>query len=500
MSRPNILVLMPDQHRADILGCAGDPVVQTPTIDRLAAQGATFTNTHCQGPLCMPARASLLTERYVRDHGVYENWYEVDTSMPTFLHSLRDVGYHTTCIGKMHLWSHAPFTRLGGEPPAHTRERRGQLEAYGFAESIETVGKHASLRIGSEYSDHLEARGLLEPYREWLHGHRYAAYDAGGETAPNWATGSVPLPTEDYADVWVGQRAARWIEEYDRDEPWFLWVGFPGPHDPWDAPAEYVDRYRGAEMPMPRSTERPDTASAGPFKDFLEFCVWVHSSSETFTDERIEDVRRYYYANVTLIDDAIAEILAALERSGQADDTWIVYTSDHGEMMGEHRMLMKMVFYEQATKVPLVIRPPGGMAPVVDDRLVEQVDVPATCRDVAGAGGDGGFEGRSLLGRLGAGGEARTEVWSENFGFAMVRTDRHKLVFHEDSLTPAQLFDLEADPTEDHNLVQEPSAGAVLEELLESRARPFLAGGRNVPGPSILDGEEARALQGRRQP
>jgi choline-sulfatase len=367
------------------------------------------------------------------------------------------------------------------------------------------VGKHASLRIGSEYSDHLAAKGLLEPYREWLHGHRYAAYDAGTETSPNWAVGSVPLPTEDYADVWVGDRAVRWIEEYDRDEPWFLWVGFPGPHDPWDGPAEYVERYRDVAMPMPRSTERPDTASAGPFEDFLAFCLWIHSSSETFTDERIEEVRRYYYANVTLIDDAIARIVAALERRGLADDTWIVYTSDHGEMMGEHRMLMKMVFYEQATRVPLVIRPPGGMAPVVDDRLAEQIDIPATCRAIAGVGGtgdrpvgDAGFAGRSLLERLEGGGEGRSEVWSENFGFAMVRTDHHKLVFHEDTLTPAQLFDLAADPTEDHNLAHDPSAAGVVEELLDTKARPFLAGGRNVPGPSILDGEEAQAIRGRK--
>lgn len=486
--RPNILVLMPDQHRWDILGCAGDPVVKTPHIDGLAAQGTVFDNVFCQGPLCMPARASFLTERYVRDHGVYENSWDVPADMPTFLHNIQAGGYHTACIGKMHLWVHGRRDAQGKPVRTDARDHGDQMRAYGFSEPIETVGKLASVSIGTEYGDHLAESGLLGTYKEWVSKRMYGGgVQTHRETLPNWATDSIPLPTEDYIDAWHGDRVVRWIEEYDSDQPWFLWVGFPGPHDPWDAPADYVDLYRDTAMPMPATLRRPDIPDDGPFHDFLSFWVWRHSDSATFTDDQVQQVRRYYYANVSLIDDAVGKILAALERTGRADNTWVIYTSDHGEMMGEHRMLMKMVFYEPATKVPLIIRPPGGGNARVDHSLVEHLDVPATIRALAGAGGHETFEGRALP-LDGAPGQAgRPAVYSENYGMGMVRTERHKVVFHEDSLVPGQLFDLTEDPTEDNNLVADPAAGDVLEELMETKVRPFLAGGRVKPGPGVFE-------------
>lgn len=486
---PNILVLMPDQHRSDILGCAGDPVAKTPHIDGLAAQGVRFDNVHCQGPLCMPARASFLTERYVRDHGVYENIWAVPPALPTFLHSLQGVDYHTACIGKMHLWVHGERRPDGTRATTDTRQRAADMKAYGFVEPIETVGKLASVGIGSEYSDHLRERGLLDTYQAWVAERMYG----GGtmttrETLPNWAASSIPLPTEDYIDVWHGDRVVRWLEEYDRDRPWCLWVGFPGPHDPWDAPADYVDLYRDTAMPVPASLRRPDIPDDGPFHDFLSFFVWKHSDSATLTDEQIQEVRRHYYADVTVIDDAVGKILAALERTGQADNTWIIYTSDHGEMMGEHRMLMKMVFYEQSVKVPLIIRPPGGTSPAVVSDLVELLDVPATIRHLANAGGHESFEGRALVGADGRpSGQRRPVVYSENYGMGMVRTDEHKLVFHEDSQVPGQLFNLVDDPTEDHNLIDDPQNAEVVSELMEETVKPFLGSGRVKPGPGVFE-------------
>lgn len=487
MTRPNILVLMADQHRADILGCAGDPVVRTPNIDALAAAGTRFSNMHCQGPLCMPARASFLTERYVRDHGLHSNDADVPTELPTFLHELRAVGYHTACIGKMHLWLHG---RRGSDRSSYTgdtRERVERLHDHGFVETIETVGKLATVGIASEYTDHLESRGLLETYREWV-AERLYSHQRGADTLPNWSTGSIPIPTDSYVDAWHGDRVVQWLDEHDGDDPWCMWVGFPGPHDPWDAPADYVDLYRDIAMPMPATLERPEIPDEGPFKSFLDFFVWHHSDSRTFTDDRIQEVRRAYYANVTVIDDAVGRIVAALERSGQADNTWIIYTSDHGEMMGEHRMLMKMVFYEPSVKVPCIVRPPGGSDARTIPTLAEHVDLSATLRAIGGAGGHETFEGRSLLGHLDGegGGFVRDAVWSENYGFASVRTDRHKLVVHETSLEAGQLFDLEEDPDENHNVVRDPAHADVVEELMETEVRPFFAGGRVNLGPELF--------------
>lgn len=490
MQSPNILLIMSDQHRASVMGCAGDPVVRTPHLDRLAAEGIRFDNVYCQGPLCMPSRASLLTERYVRDHGVLQNAWDTPTTLPTFVGDVAAAGYHTSCIGKMHLWVHGSGLRSGERRTSDTRERAGQMRGYGFAEPIETAGKLASARITSEYTDHLTDRGRYGSYREWMAARRYASQPAGGRVRrlPIWTTGSNPMTGDDYIDAWHGRRAAEWLEAYDRLQPFFQWVGFPGPHDPWDAPAEYAEPYRHADMPMPGSLRRPEVAGSDPFKSFLDYFVNVHSDSQHLTNAAIAEIRRYYYGNVSVIDDAIGRMLAALQRRGMLDDTWVIYTSDHGEMMGEHRMLTKMVFYDPAVRVPLIIRPPGGCAPRVVPELVEHVDLAATIRDIADSAGDPSFEGRSLLGWVGGGtGLRRPAVFSENFGLGMVRTAEYKLVFVEDTLEPVQLFDLVADPLEDVNVVGRSDHRRTRDTLMETLVAPFLAPGLVRHGPGLLD-------------
>ena len=228
---------------------------------------------------------------------------------------------------------------------------------------------------------------------------------------------------------------------------------------------------------MPGSLRRPEVSGSDPFKSFLDYFVNVHSDSQHLTDAAIAEIRRYYYGNVSVIDDAIGRMLAALQRRGMLDDTWVIYTSDHGEMMGEHRMLTKMVFYDPAVRVPLIIRPPGGCAPRVVPELVEHVDLAATIRDIADSAGDPSFEGRSLLGWAGGGtGLRRPAVFSENFGLGMVRTAEYKLVFVEDTLEPVQLFDLAADPLEDVNVVGRSDHRRTRDTLMET-----LVG--SVPGP-----------------
>src|SRR5580693_9361748 len=279
---PNIVLVMSDQHRADMMGCAGDPVVKTPNMDRLAAEGINFTRAYCQGPLCMPARASLLTERYVRDHGVFENGSRVPDAMPTFVQGLRATGYHTCEIGKMHLYPH--------RWPQHRNisAMREVLVAYGFDEPIETVGKLASRPFDTVYSDYLREKGLLEQYRAFIGRSGHAGSING---VPAWKSEPCPLPLEDYADMWHGARAAQWIDGYSRSQPFFLWIGFPGPHDPWDAPLEALEPYRQAEIPLPRSLHRPVVPPAGPLKIFLEKFL-QDSDSATMTDAAIIEMRR----------------------------------------------------------------------------------------------------------------------------------------------------------------------------------------------------------------
>ena len=482
---PNIVLVMSDQHRADMLGCAGDASVITPALDHLAAEGVRYSRVSCQGPLCMPARASFMTERYVRDHGVYTNWGEIASDSPTYVRALREAGYHTALLGKAHLYRDEDL------PAAHVDELAGRLEALGFAEVFETGDKFIP-NIPTRYTDYLAGRGLLDTYRRHIAERAYQGDNETGQNAtksvPMWDSTPMPIPLDAYVDSWHGEQAARWIENYDRASPFFLFVGFPGPHDPWDAPREAVDRYAGVDISMPASTTRPTVEGAGRYGDLLNAFLWL-SDSESMTPDAIRGMRRSYAADITVIDDAVGRIRAALERTGRLDDTWIVYTSDHGEMGGNHSMLSKCVMYQQAVQVPLILRPPQGGAGWVVDGLVEHFDVATTVRAIAGAPAIAESEGRSLLASVeGEELEPRAVSVSENWGFACFQTDRYKLVVDEDALVACQLIDLHDDPAEDHNLVPDPQWSSVVDELMETHVRPFFATPPARPHPSIFTG------------
>jgi len=482
---PNIVLVMSDQHRADMMGCAGDPSVQTPSLDRLASEGVRFSRVSCQGPLCMPSRASFMTERYVRDHGVYTNWEEIPEESPTYTWALREAGYHTALLGKAHLYREEIVT------VAHMDDMASRLEALGFAEVFETGDKFIP-KIPTRYTDYLDGEGLLDAYRKHVADRSYQGENEDGQNAtkclPMWDSTPMPLPLHAYVDTWHGQKAVQWIESYDRQQPFFLFVGFPGPHDPWDAPEEAVRRYRDVDISMPSSTIRPEIEGTGRYGALLNGFLWV-SDSETMTDDAIRGMRRAYAADISVIDHAVGLIVEALARRGIADDTWVIYTSDHGEMAGNHGLMSKCVLYEPAVRVPLLIRPPGGCEQAVVDSLVEHLDVPATVREIAGAPALADSEGRSLLATVCDGEPTdRVVTVSENWGFAVFETDRYKLVVDEDACSPCQLFDLAEDPREDHNLVPDPAGAPVVEEIMETHVRPFLRTPPARPHPSVFTG------------
>ncbi len=491
-ARPNILWLLSDQHRGDIMGARGHHVVRTPNMDRLAREGVLFNDVFCQGPLCVPARVSLMTERYVRDHGAFENDYFAAAELPTMLQAIRDGGYHTTAIGKMHLFPHYPDVDDG----------LPLMRAMGFQEVLEVVGKLACGFIRNPYTDYLDELGLLDTYRTfvrertpWRHNR-----ESRRDSKPTWTVDPSPLPAEHYLDTWVGRRAVQWLENYRGEDPFFLWVGFPGPHDPWDAPAEHVRHYEDVDVSLD-STLRPEVPEDGPLSVFLRSFL-RYSSSDTLTDDRARDVRRHYFANVTLIDESIGQILDALERTGTADNTWVVYSSDHGEMLGTHGFLNKMVFYEPSVRVPLIIRPPGGIgAGRVHSGLLEHVDLSATLRDLAGVGEVPGSAGRSFAEVFsGSMLRPRESVVSENYGFAMWRNDRYKLVVYEKDRQPVQLFDLVEDPMEDHNRVADPAYASVVADMVDAYVQPFLSTPPVRTGPDIVERSGAYLVENTRGP
>jgi len=479
--RPNIVTIMSDQHRADALGCAGDGVIRTPHLDALASTGVRFSRVSCQGPLCMPSRASFLTERYVRDHGVYTNWAEVPESTPTYLHSLQRAGYHTTMLGKAHL------TRDDDLHVAHVDDLAGHLRARGFTEVLESGDKFTT-QVANRYTDHLARRGLLDAYRQHIADRSYQGDNESGANAtkrvPMWDATPSPVPLADYIDTWHGDAAVDWLQHYDRDDPFFLFVGFPGPHDPWDAPSEAVASYADVVPTAPASTRRPDLEGLGAYGKLVKGMLQL-SDTDTMDDAAIAGMRRAYFANVSIIDHAVGRIVDALEQRGLLDDTWIIYTSDHGEMGGNHGLMSKCLLYEPAVRVPLIVRPPGGCESRTVGDLVEQIDVPATIRDIAAAPAVPDSDGRTLMGYvIGDVPEARTVSVSEDWGFASFETEQYKVVVDEDRHAPCQLFDLLADPVEDVNLVADPNHADALAELMATVVEPFLATPPLRPHPS----------------
>ena len=467
--KPNILFLLPDQQRADMMGSYGDPCARTRNTDWLASEGVQFQSCFCQAPLCMPTRASMLSERYVRDHGVFENTAVVPATVPTFVQALARGGYHTAQIGKTHFYTHLPW------PGGHMSSQAHRLQAYGFAETHETAGKEASLRVDSLYTDYLLEHGLLDAYRTYLMSRNKHVLEENPhlEPAKAWNADPLPLPLHAHQDVWLGKYAADWISAYDRDEPFFLQVGFAGPHDPWDAPVEALEEYGDPEITMPGSFEPPEIPDSGPLHTFLSILT-EYCDTDTMTPEAVRKARRAYQANSMMIDQSIGRIIDALRATGRLDETWIVYCSDHGEMMGEHRMVKKMVFYDPSVRVPLILRPPGGTAPRKVDDLVELSDISATFRDIAGVEMPTS-QFRSLLPALDGDSVAHEVSISEAYGMAMFRTPTRKLVVHEDTMEPVQFFDLEADPLEDRNLVLAGGAEAEIEAMMARHVRPFLA-------------------------
>ena len=456
--KPNIVLIFPDQHRGDVMGCAGNPAAQTPNLDRLAAEGVTFTRCCTNSPLCMPARASLISGQYVNQHGVWHNWNAADRHGPSHVRNMRDAGYHTAVIGKTHLYVH------GGRDVKDTRDHVNQLIDWGYVDTHELTGPWASRVIDSPYTDYLAEKGLLEAHREYIQ--HYLEGMWSGELRP-WDEPPPPLSPEDHLDTYTGRTSAEWIRNYKGDKPFYLQVCFPGPHDPFDSPKEYRAMYKPENIPV-GIMDKP-TWPVSPQLDFV--LRW--SALDGMTEAQKQLMSTFYYAKVTLIDHAIGFILKALQERGLMDDTWIIYTSDHGEMLGDHFMSHKIVFYEGALKIPCIIRPAGGTKGWKSSALTDQIDIAATILDIGSAKPFQKSDGRSLAPKIKAGQKApdaqkgKEPIFSEVNLYSMVLTDQYKMAVNSLTREPLELYDMKNDPDELNNLVRDPAFKKVRDDLNE---------------------------------
>jgi arylsulfatase len=444
--RPNILLFMTDQHRWDALGCSGG-WVETPNIDRLASEGVRFANAYTNAPACIPARMALATGHYPHRTGVRSNKSrKAATPRATWMRAVRDAGYGTSVFGKTHLH------RTRG----NLRDRAHALHAFGLEHVDEIGGPRAMVRCRTHLSDRWVEAGVYDAYCEDLR-ERYA-------NKP-WVVRPSPLPLELYPDVYVGRQAAGHLSEYEDTRPWFCWVSFGGPHEPWDTPEPYASRYDPGAMPPP--VEPEPEAHDRPRGRLDERRT---PGGIPFEPGEVARLRADYAGNVTLIDDQVGEVLRVVEERGELDNTIMAFTSDHGEMNGDHGMLYKHNFLGPSVRIPLVVRlPPKAReaAGAVCETPVELMDLGATLAELAGAAQGPDSDARSLVALLRKPSWAvRDAALSELGREAMLATQEWKLAVNR-RRKPYLLHDLRADPDERRNLAGLPDFADVESELVQ---------------------------------
>lgn len=445
--RPNILLIETDDHWPGGLGCMGDPVIQTPHLDGLAARGVCFRNNVCQATYCIPSRISLLTGSYPHNNGFHSNHGQgLQEWQWTFPAALRRSGYRCALVGKNHL-------KLRAESAPDEAAVRKQLDLYGFDEIRPTEGKVWSARgyRSDAYREYLKERGLLDRLtRDYT------------ENRKNALTGIAPsaLEAEHHQDAFIVNLAIEWLAGRDARQPFFLWLNFVSPHTPCDAPQPWATMYRPDQMPEPIATA---PGALPPALD-LEAQRLAKATGPGFAGR----FRAAYYGMITWLDVQVGRVLAALDERGLAEDTLIAFCGDQGEMAGDHGLYGKGTFFRSAINSPLIVSWPKGFRKgAYVDQPVELQDLVPTFLEVAGVPEEERRRcfGVGLLPLLSARGRyGRDAAFAEYFEKKMIATPEYKYV-HSTGPPARQLFDLRRDPRETRNLAGQRAAGAVEREL-----------------------------------
>jgi len=379
----NVIFIITDQQRADSLGCAGNPILKTPNLDRLASEGVRFTKAYVANPICMPNRASIMTGQYPNMCVRSSNVNLDSVSSPTFSETLRKEGYVTKAIGKMHFNSWLKL--VDGSKSLEQRsswinkkERKKLLENFpkpwnGF-DDVELLLLHGDLCVG-HYSEWLEERA--PQYAEMINQKMSTFLDHTYRESF--------LPEEYYPTTYCTERAIDFLEKYARgdhgDKPFLLKVSYPDPHHPCTPPGRWGDMYNPDDIELPRSFNDKENIKKhkyiGPRSDLPRLRKMAF---RTTTEEEARNFTAKTYGMVSMIDDSVGQILAALEKLGMADNTMIVYTSDHGDMLGDHGMILKgWMPFNGLFNVPLIWRVPGvTKTGTISESLVSAIDLAPT--------------------------------------------------------------------------------------------------------------------------
>ncbi|MGY8524541.1 sulfatase-like hydrolase/transferase [Paracidovorax citrulli] len=436
----NVLILLSDEHNARVMGCAGHPLVHTPRLDALASEGTRFLNAYTTSPICVPARASIATGRHVHQHRCWDNALAYQGDPPSWGHRLQQAGVRVESIGKLHY--------------------RNATDPTGFDQ--QALAAHIMDGIGQVWGSVREP--LPDPF----------------PTAPLFRQIGAGETSYNRFDRACGQEAADWLRQRGSEgseRPWVLFVGFVAPHFPLIVPQEYLDRYPVDEMPLPGL--HPDGGyRRHPWVE--RHARFSRHDEQLGTDERRRLALASYLGLTSFLDDQIGLVLDALSEAGLDQNTTVIYTSDHGDNLGERGLWNKCTLYRESTAVPLIVRGPDVPAGQVRRTNVSLVDVFPTVLDAAGvplAAEDADLPGRSLLATASARDDDERlafaeyhAVGSESAGF-MVADTRYK--YHYYVGHRPELFDLEQDPEEAIDLAGNPAYQPLLDRF-ESRLRTIV--------------------------
>ena len=434
--RPNIILIITDQQRYDTISALGFDHCITPNLDKLVAGGTTFEQCHVTAASCAPARASLFTGYYPHSTGILKN---ADDWTRSWVEVLANSGYHCTNIGKMHTW---PFTTPCGFNERHVVENKDR-----FLEGAEFT---------DEWESYMQNEGIEKQRRE-LYRKRDDYKQSLGAFAWEQAEDS-------HSDFFTGNKAIEWLNNYKNDQPFFLEIGFPGPHPPYDPVPSYLELYNEIDIPIAKVLESDLEGQPNALKALRQHNVDIDHDSIVHqldpSDEARLRQRKHYLANVTMIDHALGKITKCLEKNNLSKNTVVIFTSDHGDCLTDHGHSQKWTMFEQITRVPLIFSGPSIKQNTRVSELVQWMDIGPTILDLAGCNSPK-MEAISMLPALqGCHWQGRDYLFCEQVGdmvltevkfMSMIRSKEWKLVHYLDS-EEGQLYNLTDDPAENENL------------------------------------------------
>lgn len=413
--QPNVLLIMTDQQRADHTGFGGNQILQTPTLDGLAARSMVFERAYVANPICQPNRCSIMTMRYPSVHGTRHNGIALDWRANTFVRRLREDGYRTGLVGKGHFQNFGLYPDIARQQFDFSFDTQAIDDGmpYGW-DHYEHIGRHLDedVEFPEDYYgfDHVEivsAHGdeCSGHYAGWLRQQGYEWQELTGPDNAEWVFDGwiqvrhPSMPVELYPTTYVTERSVAWISERAVEgQPWFLQCSYPDPHHPFTPPGEYFAKYDPADVDLPATFWDPHTRSPEHLRRItsqrgeLSAIPMLQSPDE----RQFRHAAAAEYGAITLIDNGIAAVLDELERTGQADDTVVIFTSDHGDMFGDHGLILKMyAHYDGCLRVPLTISGPG-IEPGRSQALVNSLDLGETILELCGVDSFYGSQGLSM--------------------------------------------------------------------------------------------------------